>query len=260
MKTERRHELQTNELADWLSGSIENAKPYSRAIVGILLAVVVIIGTSWFISSRSAEKRAAGWNDFFEGYLAGNSTDLRETAEAHPESPAGLWARLLLADEELDQGIRLLFSERGSARDQLEKAIADYAAVSDAADDPLLQQRAVFGTAKAQEALGDLNKARQAYQMLVNQWPDSPFAMLAQARLTDLERQSTKDFYQWFAEWKPPVVKEQPPPAPKEPGLNIDLPFSDIPSALEPPSAAPAGKTTTAATSAAKPAGNSTPK
>ena len=34
MKTERRHELQTNELADSLAHWIEAAKPYSRAGAG----------------------------------------------------------------------------------------------------------------------------------------------------------------------------------------------------------------------------------
>ena len=41
MKTERRHELQTNVLADSLARWIEAVKPYSRAALAVVIALVV---------------------------------------------------------------------------------------------------------------------------------------------------------------------------------------------------------------------------
>ena len=38
MKTERRHELQTNVLADSLARWIDKAKPYSRAALAVLIS------------------------------------------------------------------------------------------------------------------------------------------------------------------------------------------------------------------------------
>ncbi len=41
MKTERRHELAKNDLADWIGDRIEELKPYSTAIWATVLAVLV---------------------------------------------------------------------------------------------------------------------------------------------------------------------------------------------------------------------------
>ena len=56
MKTARRHELQTNTLADWLGEAIESAKPYARLIGGIALAGVVLVIFYFVMQSRSARR------------------------------------------------------------------------------------------------------------------------------------------------------------------------------------------------------------
>ena len=52
MKTERRHELQTNTLADALGQAVDTVKPYSQMAVGAVLAVAVIVLVVKYLSFR----------------------------------------------------------------------------------------------------------------------------------------------------------------------------------------------------------------
>jgi hypothetical protein len=72
MKTERRHELQTNVLADWLGRQIEAIRPYAGTIVtGVLVIVIVLIGYSIW-NTWSAGSAAIAWSEFFEVTFTGN--------------------------------------------------------------------------------------------------------------------------------------------------------------------------------------------
>ena len=44
MKSERRHELQTNALADWIGEAIERIRPYQTTLLGVALLVMLLIG------------------------------------------------------------------------------------------------------------------------------------------------------------------------------------------------------------------------
>ena len=47
MKTERRHELQTNDLADWLGRKIDSARPHAKVISGIaIVAATAFVDTA----------------------------------------------------------------------------------------------------------------------------------------------------------------------------------------------------------------------
>lgn len=72
MKTERRHELQTNVLADWLGRQIDALRPYANTIITVVAVVVVaLVGYSiWNQWSKSAA--AAAWGEFFEVTFTGN--------------------------------------------------------------------------------------------------------------------------------------------------------------------------------------------
>ncbi len=62
MKRERRHELQHNDLAEWILKNYERIVPYRNAILGVgLLVVVLVIGIS-FWHSHSAAQAGEAWN------------------------------------------------------------------------------------------------------------------------------------------------------------------------------------------------------
>lgn len=208
MKTERRHELATNVLADWLGEKIEALKPYSAAVSATALAVVVIIFASVFWYQNREANAAKAWESYFaalENQSPDNAQDkLEAVAENYPQSPAGLWSRLSLADTQLANGVEDMFKDRPAGKKSLERAIADYRVVVEQAPrDSLLAERATFGLAGAYESKDELDQAREQYRTLIDRWPNGAFSAQAKERLADLDRKSTKDFYDWFAKQSP---------------------------------------------------------
>ena len=65
MKTDRRHELKQNELSDILSGWIAAVSPYSRLIVGVLIAACVIGGITIWYQYQSRSSAANAWTTYF---------------------------------------------------------------------------------------------------------------------------------------------------------------------------------------------------
>jgi tetratricopeptide (TPR) repeat protein len=226
MKAERRHELQHNEVADWLAATIERVKPYSRAIVAVAVAGTVLLITYVVLSGRSEKKQSVAWSDYYQALQADAkdvTTDLESVVREHDGVPAGLWAEVALADVKLGEGIDSLFRDKQAAQTKLRSAVQHYEAVLEDAEDPLLAARARFGLARAFESLGRLDEARKVYDEVVKTFGTNAYVSLAKERLADLERSSTQDFYAWFAKQEPVSV---PPPSDTLPGTPGErLPF-----------------------------------
>lgn len=206
MKTERRHELETNDLADWLGHSIERTRPYFSAITAGVVAVVVIVGAVAVLRYRSQVRQAEGWDRYQGAMLSGDSAALEGVATEFSGTPVGVWARLQIADTHLINGTSALFSDREQARSELLKAVDAFKAARDETRTPLLAQRAWFGLARAHESLDELDRAREAYQAIIDRWPESALAEASKSRLDDIERDSTKRFYDWFAQQSPSPI------------------------------------------------------
>jgi hypothetical protein len=243
MKTERRHELQTNALADALGTAVDTVKPYSQLVLGAVLAVLVVLGVVKYLSIRSQEDDVDAWNRYLQASSSGSTEgteELTRLIEQHPESTAAQWSHLFLADQLLNEGIGQLFQNRADAKEKLRKAEEHYRAVQQQAKDPLLQQRATLGLARAYESsLNNLDKARQEYQQLVDDWPDGAYTIAARERLKDLEQKSTKDFYDWFAVNEPKGPDSGLGTPDSRPSFNLDDPTIplDLNRPLTPPAA-----------------------
>jgi hypothetical protein len=241
MKTSRRHELQTNELADSLARWIEAVKPYSRAALALLIAVVAALLFWGYLSAQGERKAAEGWNALFDAMNSRDpEEDLADLATRYAGTQVGLWARVTLADTQLLGGTNLLFMDRGRARDELRQAAETYQAILAETQDSMMRERATFGLARAHEAMGtpgDLENARKEYRSLAEQWPDSPYAAVAKARADDLDKAATKDFYDWVARYEPPrpVANEPGTPGARPDFLKDPLEGADqpVPSALD---------------------------
>lgn len=204
MKTERRHELATNVLADWLGEKIEALKPYSAAVSVTALLVVAIIFAGIVLYQKRSASTAEAWSQYFSAIEGQSPDEASDKLEAvvldHPGSPAGMWSRLSLADGHLSNGVEDLFKDRAAARNALDQARDEYQTVLDEAPrESLLAERATFGLAETYESQNELEPARKHYRALLEHWPKGAFSGLAKTRLDDLERNSTKDFYDWFA-------------------------------------------------------------
>lgn len=199
MKTERRHELQSNELADFLTDVGEKAKPYAKGLLGVALAALVILAAYFYLSQRARSEEAESWNEAWQAIDTRNDELLREVIKKYPNKPAALWSQLVLADDELSRGVTGLFSQRSAGRDLLSSAADDYKYVAEHSTLPLVREQALFGLGRAEESLNELGKARDAYESVAKSYPNGPYAKQAEQRLTQLNRDSAKVFYDWFA-------------------------------------------------------------
>lgn len=226
MKTRRRHELQTNVLADYLGKHLQQFKPYSRHVtIGTLLICAAILAGLYFSSKWNAE-RGASWSDFSAAFAANDPDALEEVAALHDGSTAALWARQAAGDMKLAMGTSQLFRDREEAAKTLRDAKEHYLAVEeDAVDNPPLVERARFGLAQVYESLSDIEKAKEYYGEVAKSSADSALSKVAKHRLDRLSDKSVERWYAWF-ERQEPVPPPLPPsgigPEPKV-SDNLDL-------------------------------------
>lgn len=208
MKTERRHELKTNELADWLGKSMVRVEENYKVGLAIVVVVVLLVAVWAYLRNSAAQKTQESWTAFQRASASNNGVnDLTDVANRYHDLPAGACALLMLGDMQLRTGTDQLFADRADANDQLRRALDNYQAVINSPADvtPIVKQRALLGLARAAESLNDLPRAREAYQQLAdaNRWPQAYYSKEAQTRLDALSRTSTKEFYDWFAKQEP---------------------------------------------------------
>ncbi|HND52564.1 MAG TPA: hypothetical protein PLV92_09215 [Pirellulaceae bacterium] len=208
MKSERRHELQTNYLADWVGHQVDSIRPYTRAIAGTIGAIIVIFLVYSFVSHQQFVKAGMAWQSYLLALRERDQDDqaaaLQKVARDEGGTPAGVWALQTEADLDLDRGSRLLFTDRDEAVKTLERAEKNFEQVETLAQrDRLLLERARFGLAQTQECLGKLEKAKQKYESVAKANPEGAFGKLAATRLAALGDKRMSEFYAWFEQQKP---------------------------------------------------------
>ena len=228
MKTQRRHELQTNVLADWLGHQIEQIRPYSKLLLGAAAVIAVVAILATYLRNDQAARLSAGWSDFYSASFAQSPNDLHDVAKQHAGTEASLWALLAEADLALARGLGELYTDRESAQKSLRRAEDSYELVKNSGNNQLnLLQAAQFGLAQVYESRNKLKKAEEYYQKVAKN-KTGP-GREAKRRLDRLNDPEVKEFYEWFAAYKP-----TPPTPPEEPGMNLpdigDLPnLGDLP-------------------------------
>ena len=204
MKSERRHELAENDLADSVENLAERFRPYVATILTAAIGGLVAVIVGLFVSSRWEASRAESWDACLAALTTGNEDAFREVLIRYPATPAAQWAELVLADRAVSEATSLLFQKLDPANDiarqRLEQAVAAYQGLLAEQPTGMIAERATFGLAKARECLGELDEARRGYETLATEYANSPMADLAAARATELARADTKQFYDWFFE------------------------------------------------------------
>jgi len=219
MKSEERHKLHQNALALWLAQTFTTIKPYQNVILAAVIVVIlaVIFWVWWTSESASQSNRA--WTQFFMAFDELNpSASLEKVAEDNPHSRAAAVADLVAADQQLAQGCNMLFINKATANQGLNKALRLYQSVYAQSPSPALRVQAAFGLARAWESLGKLETATKFYTEVTAEWPDTVFARMSSLRLEDLKRGSVKEMYDKFARFDPKPAFSQPPGV--QPGLD----------------------------------------
>lgn len=232
MKSERRHELEKNDLAQRLAAAIERSKPYQNTMLAaVLLVLVVTVAYGWWVR-YSAANMAGGWDEFYQALTAieGNEadferglSDLDDLVGRYPDTHVAFWAGVVAGDMHLAAGCDQLFVNKSTANQELRQAVERYDEVLKSARNPMLRERATFGLARTTESLGvDLDKAAQLYREVAANWPNGAFAVEAKRRAEELGKPATKELYDKFAKFDPkPAFLD-------EPGIPGEKPAFDL--------------------------------
>jgi hypothetical protein len=209
MKSKRRHELQTNQLADQLGHWIERVRPYTTVTLVLAAGAILVLAAWYYLAAGHEKKRAESWRSYM---LAGTNPqgdiveELNLVADQFDDTQAGLWAALTAADVESARGMRLMFTDRAAAETSLNLAKSRYREVLDnkrSAQDTLLSSRTHYGLAQAHEAQSELDEAKKQYAMVAEGSSGNALGKAAQNRLNRLDMATTKKWYNWFANQKP---------------------------------------------------------
>jgi tetratricopeptide (TPR) repeat protein len=207
MKSERRHELQHNELAEWLIQGIEAFRPHQNTILTVVLAIVVAAAAYTLWSRAAASKSVQAWEEVNGGLAqamaSGNVDTLTKVVESNPNTPASETAAVLAGDIRLANACTLRFSNKASAEVEFSKAIEMYEKAIKNGGTSSLTERAVFGLAQAYESKGKLEAAEKEYREVLKNWPAGAYAGEAKQRLDDLKRPETRQMYDDFANFDP---------------------------------------------------------
>lgn len=239
-KRDQRHEapevpavVEDNDLAASTFDLLAWLRPHLQTI-GIALALLAGGMAAWTLVKSQREATAErSWDECMAALAEQNPDRLGEVIRRYPGSPAARWSQMLLAESAITEGSQQLFGDRERGRQRLANAVDLYTAILAERPGGLIGERAVFGLAKAREALGELDLAKRGYESLVTEYPASAVRGLAEQRIRALSRPATGEWYDWFA-----AQKMGPPPA-----------APDVPGA----SAAPAGEAAAPVTSAVPP-------
>jgi len=202
MKSARKHELQTNELADALGRAITWAKPHAQTIALVAAAVIVVAFVLVILPALRGSAGEVASAAFALAQNSGQTQPLRNFIEDYPEAPQTPTARLLLADRLLQETV----STSNPTGDPLAEARKRYAEVAESSE--LLRPLARVGLALVTVQEGDLKKGREGLQEVVSKWPQSIGAEKARSHIEAL------------AGYKPLVFSNEPLEEPKEPGAG----------------------------------------
>ncbi len=198
MKSEHRHELETNELSAGLAKTIETLKPLTGQIVtGLVLLALAYMGlTVW--NSQSASRERAAWDAFA---LATDTSDpemksLQQVAgdEQYAGTAMQEWAYVGWADRQVLNAMGTYLYDRERTEDLLRSVSGVYEQLASTASDPQVLNRARFGLARVYELQNKLDEARDQYLAVRGELQPQ-----AKQRAEQLESEAVREASAWLA-------------------------------------------------------------
>ena len=196
MKSEERHELETNSLAKLLEQTSDKLAPYASFIIYGLLAFAAIWAVVRLSTSRMQDQQLAEWNSYVGATLPGRLDEekVRLTADSYTGKPAGDLAEMAWADAQMAQGCQQFFTNKKLANELLDKAQGAYEKLVESAHSEGLRQRAQLALARTLEAKCDIAKAIAEYEKVTG-----PYAELSKSRVEMLKDLDVEKYATWLA-------------------------------------------------------------
>jgi len=197
MKTERRHNLETNELAHRIAVWIEKIKPYSAQLFGAAVVLLGLAVASSLWNSHSASRQEAAW----DAYALNIDTPDPELLSLHrvagedqyANTPMQEWAYVAWADRQVLWSAQTYLVDREASKDRLRRVAGIYDELASAASDRQIQNRARFGLARVYEMQNRLDEARRQYELV-----QGDLASLASERAKQLDSPEVQAVCAWL--------------------------------------------------------------
>jgi predicted negative regulator of RcsB-dependent stress response len=248
MKSEHRHELKTNELAEWLSNFPEWLKENSKTIIAIAAIIIVVVGFyGWrrydknvvqvrernefsglldettSLKMQVAARQTQGTDE--SHYLIPLATNLGSFAENTSKKNMAALA-LIKQGETLRAELhyRLGAVSEEDFKEQIDHAKASYnQALSKASSNPQLTAAAKFGLGLCAEELGEFDQAGQIYQEIVSNadFKGTVFAVQAKRRIKYMPDYQKEIVFEPAPQKEPEVATE--PTVQVEP-VDVNMP------------------------------------
>jgi hypothetical protein len=255
MKSDRRHELHTNELADWMSNLPEWWEQNSRTIIYVVAAVIVVFAVWYFAAVRTSAERTD--QDQRLSDMLSSMENFRTMMANDPSQRGALTGQMMQLAGQLNSFADMASNPNAAALALLKSAEATRitAHYSPGVEDPEAEAKAVavarerclkaiqlvkddsslLAAAKiqlglCQETLGQFDEAAKTYTEVISspQFRGDVAIQQAQVRLASM------------GDFKAPVLLA-PAPAPKPAAVTPAPDTSAVPlSPLRPQTAAPA--------------------
>ena len=199
---------------------IESMAPHAPTI-GLIVVAAVLAVIAWGVyRSTSVAGQSGKWQEFSQSQFidsrTGDTQNLDSVAESYPDTNVGIMSSLLSGDMQLRTGLQQLAADREKGILAIQKAKASFQTVVDADDSlktDLINQRAQFCLAYAQESLGKMDEAKKLYEEFSNANPDAPLAESARRGLERCNEDKYAALYHTFTNFEEEVIGEAPGPS-----------------------------------------------
>jgi hypothetical protein len=214
MKSEHRHELQTNELGQWAEKAAAYIDIHGNRLMMIICGVAIVLSGGIFWWRMSSSKATAAWTDLSMAIANGNPETLRSVWDDHKGTVPGFWAKVREGEALLDQGVRSSFRNLENATVDLKKAREAFQlVVKDRGTPGEIRERALYGLGRASESLSDgtNSDAVKAYETLLKEFPNTEYKADAESRIEILNSGRGQEFYAWFSKYTRPKIEDKRP-------------------------------------------------
>lgn len=203
MNSERRHQLERNELADRLGNSVGAVQPALPYVLGAV-AILVVGSIGWGLYTSAAQKKqAVAWTEYYFTLNETEGDSYLDLADEFPNSTAAGWARQTAGDAYLQRGIEAIYRNKSEGVKLIKQSIEAFQGVLNSSPPEELRGKALFGLAQANESLAKVKEATGFYSQFLGTTASPRLISAARERVAFLESEAGKEFYAWFDKQDP---------------------------------------------------------
>jgi hypothetical protein len=226
------HAPEQTELEKAVNRGLTAIEPFTNQIMIVSLAVTIVLAGAILWYRNAGSHQVAGWDEFA---LCRAPDDYAALAEKFPKTSVGNWSLLEAARGFMTEGLSQALVNKDASQERLNKAKSSYQTLLNSKVPSELREEALYGMATCLEALsdGDTAPAIDAYETLLQEFPESQHRLWAQERIDALKSKNAQEFYTWFHKQDPkPADRPQPNDVSgetsQEPAMSgLKLPFGE---------------------------------